>query len=130
MKHVARRVAFVAGLVVAPFFYGRVAGGLPRINSNASTGMLAVVGILVGLGSRRGAGCTSGHGVCGVGRGSARSLVATAAFMAAAIATSFVVRFSCGRSFSLTWLMAECMQIGPQNLARKLVPIRRDLGEV
>lgn len=86
------RVAFLTGLLVAPLFYGLVAGGLPRININASTGMLAVAGVLVGLGSRLGAGCTSGHGVCGVGRGSLRSLVATAVFMATAIATLFVVR--------------------------------------
>ena len=86
------RVAFLAGLLIAPLFYGLVAGGLPRINVNASTGMLAVAGVLVGLGSRLGAGCTSGHGVCGVGRGSARSIVATAVFMATAIATLFVVR--------------------------------------
>jgi len=62
----------------------------PRID--AGLGMLLVAGLLVGLGTRYGSGCTSGHGVCGLSRLSPRSLVATGAFMAAGIATVFVTR--------------------------------------
>jgi uncharacterized membrane protein YedE/YeeE len=58
--------------------------------------VLAVAGLLVGFGSRLGAGCTSGHGVCGVGRGSPRSIAATVVFMAAAIATVFVTHHLMG----------------------------------
>src|SRR5690349_5561932 len=83
---VAWRVAFVLGLLVAPVFMK----GYPRIE--AGFGTLLLAGLLVGLGTSYGSGCTSGHGVCGLSRLSPRSLVATAAFMAAGIATVFVVR--------------------------------------
>lgn len=53
--------------------------------------LLVVAGLLVGFGTRLGSGCTSGHGVCGVSRLSQRSMVATAAFMAAGIATVFIM---------------------------------------
>ena len=62
----------------------------PRID--AGFGMLVLAGLLVGLGTSYGSGCTSGHGVCGISRLSPRSLVATAAFMLAGVATVFVVR--------------------------------------
>ena len=58
----------------------------------AGTGMLLAAGLLVGMGTRYGAGCTSGHGVCGLSRGSPRSLAATAAFMAAGFATVYLIR--------------------------------------
>jgi uncharacterized membrane protein YedE/YeeE len=58
--------------------------------------MLVGAGLLVGIGTAMGNGCTSGHGVCGLGRMSARSLVAVLAFMATAIATVFVVRHVLG----------------------------------
>jgi hypothetical protein len=57
---------------------------------------LVVAGLIVGLGTRYGAGCTSGHGVCGVSRLSPRSIVATLAFMASGFATVFVVRHLLG----------------------------------
>jgi hypothetical protein len=63
---------------------------MPRID--AGFGMLAAAGLLVGIGTSYGSGCTSGHGVCGLSRLSPRSLVATAAFMATGVATVFVVR--------------------------------------
>lgn len=85
------RVAFVAGLVAAPLLY-RLAAPLPVVQVDAGTGWLVVAGLLVGLGTRYGSGCTSGHGVCGLSRLSPRSLVATAAFMAAGFVTVFVVR--------------------------------------
>ena len=85
------RVAFIAGLVAAPLLY-RLAAPLPVVQVDTGTGWLVVAGLLVGLGTRYGSGCTSGHGVCGLSRMSPRSLVATAAFMAAGFVTVFVVR--------------------------------------
>ena len=58
----------------------------------ASWPVLALAGLLVGFGTRMGSGCTSGHGVCGISRLSQRSIVATAAFMAAGIATVFIMQ--------------------------------------
>ena len=85
------RVAFIAGLVAAPLLYQLVAP-LPAVQIDAGTGLLIAAGLLVGVGTRYGSGCTSGHGVCGLSRLSPRSLVATAAFMAAGFATVFIVR--------------------------------------
>jgi uncharacterized membrane protein YedE/YeeE len=85
------RVAFIAGLIVAPIVYVAFAQ-LPPIVVDAGYPVLIVAGLLVGAGTRFGAGCTSGHGVCGLSRASPRSLVATLAFMAAAFVTVFVVR--------------------------------------
>ena len=91
----AWRAAFVAGLLIAPLLYGAMAA-LPAIVIDANYPVLIVAGLLVGAGTRYGAGCTSGHGVCGVSRLSPRSLVATALFMAAGIATVFVTRHLAG----------------------------------
>ena len=85
------RIAFVAGLVAAPLAWGLIAA-LPEIRVDASFPALAAAGLLVGVGTRYGGGCTSGHGVCGVSRVSPRSIAATAAFMAAGFATVFVAR--------------------------------------
>ena len=85
------RVAFIAGLVAAPLLYQLVTP-LPAVQIDAGTGLLIAAGLLVGLGTRYGSGCTSGHGVCGLSRLSPRSLVATAAFMAAGFMTVFIVR--------------------------------------
>lgn len=83
----AWRVAFLAGLLAPAFVFGTpdvvFAGNLP---------WLAASGLLVGIGTRVGSGCTSGHGVCGLSNFSVRSLVATATFMAVAIATVYLVR--------------------------------------
>lgn len=92
---VAWRVAFVAGLVLAPWVY-RLFAPLPPLVIDAGTLRLVLAGLLVGIGTRYAGGCTSGHGVCGVSRLSPRSLVATAAFMAAGFATVFVVRHVVG----------------------------------
>lgn len=89
------RVAFIAGLIVAPIVFG-VATPLPDVQIDAGTGTLILAGLLVGVGTRYGAGCTSGHGVCGISRLSPRSLVATAAFMFAGFVTVFVVRHLLG----------------------------------
>ncbi|TVS16773.1 MAG: YeeE/YedE family protein [Gammaproteobacteria bacterium] len=85
------RLAFVAGLLLAPGAWLLVAG-LPEIQIDASLPMLVVAGLIVGVSTRYGAGCTSGHGVCGIARLSPRSLVATAAFMSTGFITVFVVR--------------------------------------
>jgi len=85
------RIAFLLGLVAAPLVY-TLAAPLPAMRIDAGTGTLIAAGLLVGVGTRYGAGCTSGHGVCGLARGSARSLAATLAFMGAGFATVFIVR--------------------------------------
>ena len=85
------RVAFVIGLVVSPLVYLQFAA-VPRPQIDASHVALVLAGLLVGVGTRYGGGCTSGHGVCGLSRLSPRSLVATLAFMGAGFATVFVIR--------------------------------------
>ena len=92
---IAWRVAFVAGLVCAPLVYGLFAA-LPKAQIDASFGALLVAGFLVGIGTRYGAGCTSGHGVCGVSRLSPRSIVATIAFMTAGFVTVYLIRHALG----------------------------------
>ena len=89
------RIAFLLGLVAAPAAYGLFAA-LPAVQVEAGTATLVVAGLLVGIGTRYGAGCTSGHGVCGLSRRSPRSLVATAAFMTAGFVTVFIVRHLIG----------------------------------
>ena len=91
----AWRVAFVAGLLLAPLVYLGFAAW-PAVVVDASWGTLVLAGLLVGVGTRYGAGCTSGHGVCGISRLSPRSLVATACFMAAGFATVSVLRHLLG----------------------------------
>lgn len=90
------RIAFVVGLVVAPFIYALVAGGMPAITIQVSTPMMIIGGVVVGFGSAMGSGCTSGHGVCGIARLSPRSIVATMTFMATGVATVFVIRHLIG----------------------------------
>jgi uncharacterized membrane protein YedE/YeeE len=88
----AWRLAFVAGLLASPLLFGALVGELPAPRVEAQFGTLLAAGLLVGVGTSYGSGCTSGHGVCGLSRLSPRSLVATAAFMLSGIATVFVVR--------------------------------------
>ena len=92
---IAWRVAFIAGIVVAPLVYLLFAAW-PAVQIDASYGALVAAGLLVGVGTRYGAGCTSGHGVCGLSRLSPRSLVATLVFMAAGFGTVFVARHLLG----------------------------------
>ena len=87
----AWRIAFVLGLVGAPFVYG-IFAPLPSVQVDAGTATLVVAGLLVGIGTRYGSGCTSGHGVCGLSRMSPRSPVATLAFMGAGFVTVFLIR--------------------------------------
>ena len=88
---IAWRAAFVAGLVAAPLAYG-VFAALPAIRVDTDIAVLVAAGLLVGVGTRYGSGCTSGHGVCGISRLSPRALVATLAFMAAGFTTVFVTQ--------------------------------------
>ena len=88
---VAWRLAFIAGLIAAPAVFGAFTV-LPGVAIDASYPLLVIAGVLVGVGTRYGAGCTSGHGVCGLARLSPRSLIATLAFMAAGFATVFAMR--------------------------------------
>ncbi len=89
------RVAFIAGLLVSPLAH-RLFAALPWPQIEASYGALVLAGLLVGVGTRYGGGCTSGHGVCGLSRLSPRSLVATLAFMGAGFVTVFVIRHGFG----------------------------------
>jgi uncharacterized membrane protein YedE/YeeE len=89
------RLALLAGLVAAPVIaQPLIHPSAPGIGANAVT--LVAGGALVGFGTWLGAGCTSGHGVCGLARLSLRSLAATAAFMAAGFVTVFIVRHVVG----------------------------------
>ena len=88
----AWRIAFVAGLLVAPLAYAAATSSPPALTIDASYPLLVIAGLLVGVGTRFAGGCTSGHGVCGLSRLSPRSLAATLAFMAAGFATVFVAR--------------------------------------
>ncbi|MDF3835988.1 YeeE/YedE family protein [Cupriavidus basilensis] len=94
-RDMAWRVAFLAGLVGAPMLASLL--GHPAIaDIDAGWGQILAAGFLVGMGTRYASGCTSGHGVCGISRGSIRSLVATATFMAAGFVTVFVQRHLSG----------------------------------
>lgn len=92
---VAWQAAFVIGLVGSPLVYALFAV-VPEPQIAAEYGALAVAGLLVGVGTSYGSGCTSGHGVCGLSRLSPRSLAATVTFMAAGFVTVFVTRHVLG----------------------------------
>jgi uncharacterized protein len=85
------RVAFIGGLIIAPLIW-QLFSQLPNIQIDASYGLLMAAGLIVGIGTRYGAGCTSGHGVCGISRLSPRSIISTLTFMAAGFATVYVLR--------------------------------------
>ncbi|MCC2959592.1 YeeE/YedE family protein [Massilia sp. IC2-278] len=88
---VAWRLLFLAGIVLVPWAWS-LAAALPEASIDADGATLLVAGLLVGIGTRYGAGCTSGHGVCGVARLSPRSLAATATFVAAGFLTVRLLR--------------------------------------
>jgi hypothetical protein len=89
---IAWRAAFVTGLVASALLFGRLATGHAMPQVSAGTAGLVVAGLLVGLGTRYGSGCTSGHGVCGMARLSPRSIVATLCFMGSGFITVYVSR--------------------------------------
>lgn len=86
------RLAFVIGLIAAPLAYGFATCAPVTQTVSSNVALMVAAGLLVGFGSVYGNGCTSGHGVCGLSRLSARSLVATIVFMATAFVTVFVTR--------------------------------------
>nr|WP_053185135.1 YeeE/YedE family protein [Pseudomonas thivervalensis] len=85
------KALFLLGLLVAPLLWGLFTH-LPAIEFQSGAVGLIIAGLLVGIGTRYGSGCTSGHGVCGLSRLSPRSMVATACFMFSGFATVFVLR--------------------------------------
>jgi uncharacterized protein len=95
-KDALGRVFFILGLVVAPLFYASLSGAWAPMNVTSNSALLIGAGWLAGFGSIWGSGCTSGHGICGLSLLSLRSLIAVATFMAAAIATVFIVRHVLG----------------------------------
>ena len=95
LHDVSWRIAFIAGLIIAPLLW-QIFSALPPIQIGASNALLVVSGLLVGIGTRFGAGCTSGHGICGLSRLSPRSIIATLSFMLAGFVTVYVVRHILG----------------------------------
>ena len=95
LHDVSWRIAFIAGLIIAPLLW-QIFSALPPIQIGASNTLLVVSGLLVGVGTRFGAGCTSGHGICGLSRLSPRSIFATLSFMFAGFVTVYVVRHILG----------------------------------
>tara|TARA_R110000868_G_scaffold156239_1_gene382899 strand:- start:1379 stop:1798 length:420 start_codon:yes stop_codon:yes gene_type:complete len=92
--NLAWRAAFIAGLVGAGFLGMKLVS--PDVMIAADWPILIIGGLLVGIGTRLGSGCTSGHGVCGMARGSIRSIAATAVYISVAVATVFVTRHLIG----------------------------------
>jgi uncharacterized membrane protein YedE/YeeE len=90
------RVAFIAGLILAPVIAGLIGHAMAPPKLPANWAVIIAAGLLVGFGTRLGGGCTSGHGICGIGRLSPRSIVATIVFMAVAIITVAVTRHVLG----------------------------------
>jgi uncharacterized protein len=85
------RLLFIAGLFAAPGLW-RLVATLPPSDIGSGSAGLVVAGLLVGVGTRMGAGCTSGHGVCGLSRFSLRSMVNVGAFMGAGVLTTLLLR--------------------------------------
>ena len=88
------RFAFLLGMFATPLVAKFIvpADVIPTPRVEASWVTVIVAGLLVGFGTRWGAGCTSGHGICGLSRLSVRSLVATLSFMGTSFVTVFVIR--------------------------------------
>jgi uncharacterized protein len=90
------RIAFIAGLIIAPLISGLAGHPLPLPQMPESYLLIAAAGLLVGFGTRLAGGCTSGHGVCGIARLSPRSITATVVFMVAAMVIVFIIRHVIG----------------------------------
>ncbi|NVK29995.1 MAG: YeeE/YedE family protein [Gammaproteobacteria bacterium] len=88
----AWRIAFVAGLLASPWLASAMGFEFPTPQIDSSPLLTAIAGVLVGFGAAYGGGCTSGHGICGLSRFSARSTVAVATFMTTAIVTVYLAR--------------------------------------
>lgn len=90
------RLAFIAGVVVAPLLVQVVAGQPVQQTVSSNVVLMVIAGLVTGFGSVYGGGCTSGHGVCGMSRLSTRSLIATGVFMLTAFVTVFITRHLMG----------------------------------
>ena len=90
------RLAFLLGLILAPFASGFMGYPLPTPRMPESWITIVIAGLLVGFGARLSGGCTSGHGVCGIARFSARSILATAIFTATGMVVVAIVRHGFG----------------------------------
>jgi len=88
----AWRWAFLVGMITAPLLYHALSKQPAPLPSAAGWPLTIIAGLLVGFGTRYAGGCTSGHGVCGIGRLSPRSIAATMTFIAAGMLTVFVTR--------------------------------------
>jgi uncharacterized membrane protein YedE/YeeE len=86
------RLAFVAGLILAPLVWAFFGGETPQVEGLPGWAVLIGGGLLVGVGTGIGSGCTSGHGVCGISRLSPRSIAATLVFMAAGMGSVALLR--------------------------------------
>ncbi len=86
------RALFVVGVLIAPLATLLITGDYPAVEITKNPAVLLIAGLVVGVGTSLGNGCTSGHGVCGMSRLSIRSIVATVVFMLTAIVTVYVVR--------------------------------------
>lgn len=84
-QQIGPNAAFIAGLLLGPWLYAAASGHLPPVTIAASAPLLVLAGLLVGVGTRMGSGCTSGHGILGLARFSKRSLIATSVFLATGI---------------------------------------------
>lgn len=84
-------MAFVLGLLLSPWLWSLQTTS-PNIQIHTPQWLIIISGLLVGIGTRLGSGCTSGHGICGLSRLSKRSLVATMVFMVVAMLTTFVLK--------------------------------------
>lgn len=91
----SEKALFLLGLLLAPLLWGLFTV-VPEIQIKTEWPALVIAGLLVGVGTRYGSGCTSGHGVCGISRLSRRSIVATLCFMAAGFATTYIIRHALG----------------------------------
>lgn len=87
----AANAAFVIGLVLGPFAYAVLFGGLPAVTVAAGWPAVVLAGLLVGFGTRMGSGCTSGHGIVGFARFSPRSIAATGIFLLAGVLTATIL---------------------------------------
>ena len=92
----AWRIAFIAGLVLVPVIAGWIGYGMPPPKLPSSWAVIVTAGLLVGFGTRLGGGCTSGHGICGIGRVSVRSIAATIVFMVTAVITVAITHHALG----------------------------------
>jgi uncharacterized protein len=86
------RIAFIAGLILAPLSAGWIGYAMPTPQMPASWTVIITAGVLVGFGTRLAGGCTSGHGICGIARFSGRSMTATAVFMLTAMVVVALTR--------------------------------------